>query len=69
MIEKSSDLHDKRERKTPIVAPDFISGGQLGLILAGLAITVANMLVVRPASGLSFFDAAGFALLAIPGLM
>ena len=42
LIEKSSDLHDKRERKTPIVAQaDFISGGQqIGLILAGLAIDI-----------------------------
>jgi len=67
LIERSSDLHGRRESERHLIAPNFTPSGELGLIMAGSAITIAYILAVRPSTGLSLIEAAGFALLAVPG--
>lgn len=67
MIEKSSDQRDRRDGKRHLIAPSLAASGELGLIVAGAGITIAYILAVRPETGLSLFEAAGFAFMAIPG--
>ena len=67
MIKKSSDQRDLREPARHLIAPNLATSGELGLIVVGTVIAIAYILTVRPATGLSLFEAAGFALLAIPG--
>ena len=67
MIEKNSDQRDSRKAERHLVALDLGASGELGLIVVGVLIAVAYILAVRPDTGLSLFEAAGFAFLAIPG--
>lgn len=67
MIEKSSGQGEPREPKRHLIAPDLAASGELGLIVVGALITIVYILAVRPVTGLSLFEAAGFALLSIPG--
>ena len=67
MIKKSSDQRDLREPAGHLIAPNLATSGELGLIVVGTVIAIAYILTVRPATGLSLFEAAGFALLAFPG--
>mgnify|MGYP007071553017 CR=1 FL=1 len=64
MIEKSSD---QRDGERHLIAPRLAASGELGLIVAGAVIAISYILAVRPETGLSLFEAAGFAFLAIPG--